>query len=93
MLPILHRILIDQTQAIGTRDKDGNIALHEAAYFGNPENVKRLLKADKSLVNKKNYNKETPLFKARFQKANNSSRYVRELYDRVIRELKKYGAY
>ena len=88
MLPILHRILIDQTQAIGTRDKDGNIALHEAAYFGNLENIRLLLRANQSIINTKNKKHETPLFKACYKKDSDPSRY-----DPVIKELKKHKAY
>lgn len=83
--PILDRMLnVEGTTSIGKKDKDGNIPLHEAAYFGNLRNVKLLLKADRSLVGAKNYRGETPFFKANFNRDSDRSRY-----DLVIKELKK----
>ncbi len=87
--PILKRMLfVEKTKAVRDKDKNGNRALHEAAYFGNLTNVVLLLKADSSVVGARNAKGETPIFKARFNRDRDTSRY-----NCVIEEFKKHGAY
>ncbi len=88
MAPVLNRMLfVEKTKAIKDKDRDGNRALHEAAYFGNSENVSLLIKAG-SPVNPKNDAGETPIFKACYNRDKDSSRY-----NKVIGKLKEHGAY
>ncbi len=87
--PVLERMLfVEKTKAVRDKDKNGNRALHEAAYFGNLTNVVLLLKADSSVVGAKNDKGETPIFKARYKRDSDTSRY-----NCVIEEFKKHGAY
>lgn len=88
LAPLVHRMIFDEkTTALHTKDKDGNIPLHEAAYFGNCENLTLLLKAGSS-VNAKNNDGETPIYKTRYNRNKNGNRY-----NKVISTLKKYGAH
>lgn len=85
MTPVLKRmIFVEQSTAVAKKDKDGNRALHEAAYFGNMENVYVLLKANPTMVDAKNKKKETPVYKAIYQR-NNSKDPGR--YQRIIEIL------
>jgi hypothetical protein len=70
----------------GETDVDGNMPLHEAAFFGNVTVLKALLdaKADAKKGNKKG---ETPLFKAQFKKSTDEKRF-----GEVIKLLKEAGA-
>lgn len=67
-------------KAIHAKDGDGNMPLHEAAYYGNLEAVKLLIKAG-AKVNAKNKKGETPLSKAKYSK-----------HKEIIQFLKSKGA-
>lgn len=83
---LVHKLIFDEkTTALKTRDKDGNIPLHEAAAFGNLEAVKLLLEAG-SDINAKSNKGETPLFKARYN-SDGSPRYKA-----IISMLQQRGA-
>ncbi|MGE0010398.1 MAG: ankyrin repeat and protein kinase domain-containing protein [Candidatus Babeliales bacterium] len=57
----------EKTKTINQPDAYGNMPLHEAAYYGCLRAAELLLKAG-ATVNAPNVNKETPLFKARYNK-------------------------
>lgn len=64
---VLDIIIQEGTKAINAQDNDGNLPLHEAAYFGCKRSAELLLKAGSKLQTK-NKKGETPLFKAQYGK-------------------------
>ncbi len=62
---LVKRLLAEKTKACTKVDRDGNIPLHEAAYFGHHEALTLLIKAG-SPLSQQNGNGETPLFKAKY---------------------------
>ncbi len=84
---LVKKLLFDEkTTAVIKKDKDGNMPIHEAAYFGHKLAIPLLIKAG-SPVEPRNNKGETPLFKAKYNLKKNKKRY-----EATIRSLTDHGA-